>query len=200
MEIIVNSSFQTVLKMKRVLLLMLGFAMLATSQISAKGDKTAAPDENNSEIQWLSIDQVQVKMKEHPKKVYIDMYTSWCGWCKRMDATTFKDADVAKYMNEHYYCVRFDAERKDDVRFAGKMYHFDPQNNVNELALQLMGGREKLSYPTAIYMDEMFQNPQPVPGYHDVAQMEMITKYICEGIYKKQPFPDYQKAFTPTWK
>ena len=190
--------------MKRVFLLMFGMLTLAaTIPAMAKGSKApeaAAPENEATEIHWLTIDQVQEKMKEHPKKVYIDMYTSWCGWCKRMDATTFKNPDVAKYMNEHYYCVRFDAERKDDVRFMGKMYHFDIQNNVNELALQLMGGREHLSYPTAIYMDEGFQNPQPVPGYHDVTEMELITKYICEGIYRTQAFPDYKSKFKPSWK
>jgi thioredoxin-related protein len=117
-----------------------------------------------------------------------------------MEATTFKDPDVVKFMNDKYYCVRFNAERKDDVRFVGKIYHYDPQNKVNELALELMGGHDKLSYPTAIYMEEMFQEPKPAPGYHDVPEMEMITRYIYEGIYKKQSLPDYQKSFKATWK
>lgn len=157
----------------------------------------APPKVEKASIKWLSIDDLQAKMKEKPKKVYMDMYTGWCGWCKKMDATTFENPAVIDYMNENFYCVKFDAERKDTIRFMGKYYYFDPAVRANTLAAELM--RNQLSYPTTIIMEERYMNPQPIPGYLNVNQMEMILKYFGENLYKSQPWPDYQKAFVAKW-
>jgi thiol:disulfide interchange protein len=37
-------------------------------------------------INWMTWDEAvaQSKIDEKPKKVFIDFYTAWCGWCKRM--------------------------------------------------------------------------------------------------------------------
>ena len=51
-------------------------------------------------INWLTIEEAQEAMKTQPKKVFIDLSTDWCGWCKRMDATTFQDPNVVHFMNQ----------------------------------------------------------------------------------------------------
>lgn len=55
-----------------------------------------------------SLDQAQ---KSH-KLVLADFYTSWCGWCKQLDKTTFADPEFIQYLNEHYIPVKLDAEDK----------------------------------------------------------------------------------------
>ena len=49
-----------------------------------------------SEIKWLSITDAEKLMKKEPRKVIVDVYTDWCGWCKRLDATTYKDPAVVE--------------------------------------------------------------------------------------------------------
>lgn len=184
--------------MKRILLVLVALVTMTSLTYADKKDKSSAADDS-TEIHWLSIDEVQVKMHEHPKKVYMDMYTDWCGWCKRMEATTFKNPNLIRYMNENYYCVRFNAERKDTIRFMGKSYYFDPQTRANTLAAELMRGQ--MSYPTSIYMDEMFQNPNPIPGYQDVPTMEMLLKFMHDVPNKSQSaFDAYHKSFKATWR
>lgn len=150
------------------------------------------------EIHWMSLDDAQVEMKKQPKKIYIDVYTDWCGWCKKMDKTTFQNPEVVKYMNDNFYAVRFNAERKDEIMFRGKMYGFNQEKKANQLMVELM--REQMSYPTMIFMEEQFQNPMPVPGYMDVATMEKVLKYLAGGLYKTIQYPEYEKSFKPTWK
>ncbi|NDC40258.1 MAG: DUF255 domain-containing protein [Chitinophagia bacterium] len=178
--------------MKRYILIAAALFSLCST---AFAERKMPPKEEG--IHWLTLDELQVKMKQEPKKVYMDMYTDWCGWCKRMEATTFSNADVINYMNANFYCVRFNAERRDTFRFLGTQYYFDPEKRVNTLAFNLLGG--KLSYPTSVIMEERYQNPQPIPGYLDVNQMELILRFFGDNVYKKTQFPDYQKNFKATW-
>ena len=75
-------------------------------------------------VKWYSLEEAVALQKKKPKKIFIDMYTDWCGWCKRMDATTFTDSAVSAYLNENFYCVKFDAEQKNPVTFQGKTFNF----------------------------------------------------------------------------
>lgn len=190
--------------MKRVLLLSLAGLLIASAGFAQGRKKSsdgaiAAPAAvvDDKEIHWMNIDDVQAAMKKEPKKVWIDVYTDWCGWCKRMDKTTFSNPNVIKYMNEHFYAVKLDAEQKQDIRFVGKMYKATPADRTHPFATELLKGQ--MSYPTSVYMEENFQAPMPIPGYQDVKTMEMILKYLGEGLYKKMAFPDYQASFKGTW-
>src|SRR5215510_7762864 len=73
----------------------------------------------SDEIKWMSFQDAVEKNKTEPKKMFIDVYTGWCGWCKRMDATTFKDPTVVNYMNKYFRAVKLDAETKDTIHFQG---------------------------------------------------------------------------------
>lgn len=109
--------------MKRVLISAIALLLISPAFIAWKKNPSPAPEAN--EIHWItSIDELQAKMAQNPKKVYFDIYTGWCGWCKKMDATTFQNPALIKYMNANYYAVKLDAERQDVIHFQGKEYRF----------------------------------------------------------------------------
>lgn len=175
-------------------MMFLGVLLLSTTQFACASGKT----DNNNEIHWLTFEEAEAKMKEKPKKVIVDVYTSWCGWCKVMDKKTYTNDSLIRYVNENFYAVKFDAEQKAPVNFKGRKWEFSAQNRANDLAVQLMQGR--MSYPTTIFMDENFENAQPVPGYLELFQMESILKYIGGNAHKAKPYQDWQHDFKPSWK
>ncbi len=172
------------------------FIFLITSTISF-AKKTKAQKKETT-IHWMTIAEVEAAQKIKPKKVYIDVYTDWCGWCKVMDKKTFSNPNVIKYMNDNFYCVHFNSEKENHIMYKGKEYNINPATKTNELAEQWM--RNQMSYPTSLLFDEDFTNPQPVPGYLDIPQFEMIVKYIFENKHKTVPFDEYQKKFKGDWK
>lgn len=101
------------------------------------------------EIKWLTLEQAEEEMRASPEKsLFIDFYTDWCGWCKRMDATTFKEQEVIEHINSNYIPVKFDAEMRDEVKFRGKTYRYVKGQNgrgVNSFAYFSLRGQ--LSYP-----------------------------------------------------
>lgn len=150
---------------------------------------------DKQEIHWLTVEQANEQMSIQPKKVYVDIYTAWCSWCKVMEKKTFRNPEVIAYMNEHYYCIRLDAENTKPIRHMGKTY--EAQGKQQALAVEWMRGQ--MTYPTSVFMDEQFANPQPVPGYLEVSMMETIAKYIAENKHHTTPFDQWQKEFKPVW-
>ncbi|HTB31563.1 MAG TPA: DUF255 domain-containing protein, partial [Bacteroidia bacterium] len=49
---------------------------------------------DDKEIHWVNFDEAVKLNEKHPRKILIDVYTQWCGWCKKMDASTYTDPDI----------------------------------------------------------------------------------------------------------
>ena len=147
-------------------------------------------------IKWMTWKQMQDAQKKEPKKVFVDVYTGWCGWCKRMDASTFANPVIVKYVNDNFYAVKFDAETKEDIDFRGKNYKFVSQGmqGYNELAAEILNNQ--MSYPTSVYFDENLDEIFPVPGYQESKVFEGVLNYVASNSYKTTKFDDYQKKFS----
>jgi thiol:disulfide interchange protein len=44
-------------------------------------------------LNWISLEEAELKMKTDPRPILIDLYTDWCGWCKVMDRKTYTSQD-----------------------------------------------------------------------------------------------------------
>ena len=149
----------------------------------------------SGQVKWITWEDAQAKAKLEPRKVIVDVYTQWCGWCKKMDATTFDQPEIASYINKNFYAVKFDAEMRPDINLNGKIYKFihSGSSGHHELASEITFG--KLSYPTIVFLDEKFNVLQPLPGYKDPASLEMIMKYFAENYYKTTPWKKYEEMY-----
>mgnify|MGYP001088846773 CR=1 FL=1 len=140
-------------------------------------------------INWLTLDEAIEQNRKEPRKFIVDVYTDWCGWCKRMDATTFSNPEIASYINEHFYPVKFDAEMKDSIELGGRTYHFidNGRRGYHEVAAILTKGR--LSYPTIVYLDEELRHISVEPGYKTAAQLSEKLIYYNEEKHKAAQDP-----------
>ena len=164
----------------------------ATGAIAAKNAPQAAP----KPISWLSMEEAAAKLQQEQKPILIDLYTTWCGWCKQMDRKTYSNKQVAQYLSDKFYTVKLDAETHSIVNWQGKTYQFDPQYRCNMFAVYLSHGR--LEFPTTIIIAPGFE-PQAIPGYMEPKEIEMLVKYFGEGAYHNTSFDDYQKRFRGSW-
>jgi len=145
------------------------------------------------EIKWYTLSDALKLTTVTPKKIYLDVYTDWCGWCKRMDATTFKDPCVVELMNKYYYAVRFNAETKDTLHYKDTTFTFDKNYRANDLAYYFLGG--KMSYPTSVYLTETGDLIQPIAGYQEADMLQMILSYIGKDMQKTITREDYKKTY-----
>ncbi|MFN8281580.1 MAG: DUF255 domain-containing protein [Chitinophagales bacterium] len=134
-------------------------------------------------IKWLTWDEMVKLNEKNPKKIFIDFYTSWCGWCKVMDRNTFEDSIVAELMMKDFYCVKFDAERKDTITFLGKQWPWIPggRGGYHTLAAYFM--QNQLSYPTFCVLTSKFELISPLKGYIAVPQFEPIISFLAQDFW-----------------
>ena len=149
----------------------------------------------NSEIDWISFEEAVARTEVNPKMILIDLYTDWCGWCKKMDRDTYSRKEIVSYVNEKFYAVKFNAEGSQEVNFRGYTFKFVPsgRKGYHELAAALT--QNKLSYPTTVFMNEEFQIIQPIPGYLDARSFDVISRYMGDGKYKNIGWEEFQESY-----
>lgn len=60
------------------------------------------------------------KAKKENKLIFMDAYAEWCGPCKKMAATVFKDEKVGKFFNDNFINVKMDMEKGEGPNLSGK--------------------------------------------------------------------------------
>lgn len=178
--------------MRRLILKKWFFLSVVIIGISAYGFISGSED---TEIKWVNFDEAVKLNSAHPRKIFIDVYTPWCGWCKKMDETTYKDPGIVSYLNKNYYAVRLDAETADTFHFKDhKFYNVKPHTRgyANELASSLLDN--KLAYPTTVYMDENFSRLTYLQSYASAADLKPILIYFAENKYKTMSYENFKKS------
>ena len=162
--------------------------------------QTEGKDRNASKqgkVKWYSFEEAYKLNKKKPRKIFIDVFTDWCGWCKKMDAETFTHPVIVKYMNKTFYCVKFDAERKDTIIIDGVTF-VNPNPNgrrtSHQLAVELLKG--KMSYPSYVFLNEKSQWLTVIPGYQQAKDFESVIHYFGDDAYQKTPWEDYKTTFS----
>jgi thioredoxin-related protein len=149
-------------------------------------------------LEWLSLSEAQARQAKDGKPILVDLYTNWCGWCKVMDRKTYARKEVAAYIQANFHPVKINAESKQSMEWRGKNFEFSNGSRIHELAIFFTQGQ--LSFPHTIFLMKGVDEPQAIPGYLEVPDMELLLKFFGEGHFVKQSFSTYQKNFSPSWK
>ncbi|WP_192349939.1 thioredoxin fold domain-containing protein [Algoriphagus sp. Y33] len=128
-------------------------------------------------IEWLKFEEAVAATEANPKMLLIDVYTDWCGWCKKMDKETFTDPVVVSYINEKFYAVKMNAEdNKRKFDFKGKEY----------TEAKMAAAMRVNSYPNFVIIDPTLKNITQLPGYRQPVQfLDGLGQIVDNGIGAK---------------
>jgi thioredoxin-related protein len=200
------------MKVKLILVATMAIAMVIT-MCSFSGEK-----DNHGLIKWVSFGEAVELCKKEPRMIMIDIYTTWCGPCKMLSANTFGNQKIADYMNRNFYCVRFDAETRDTLRFfmdlpdtvrssTGAIKKIDKkkqqysytnvgggQRGTHQFAVSILEGF-RIAYPSMVFLSKNIQRVDVVQGYLDPKQFEPVMKFYGSGYWEKGSYQDFQRTF-----
>lgn len=175
--------------MKKIAFAAALFVIAATGLVAFTTPKTAdAPA-----LKWYTWEEAVELNKTNPKKIFVDVYTDWCGWCKRMDKSTFSDSTVAAYMAANFYPVKLNAEQKADIQFNGQTFKYMDGGNgrgVHTLAYSLLEGQ--MGYPSFVYLNEKYERIMISPGYKEPADIIKELKFASEEHYTRTTWEKYR--------
>lgn len=162
--------------------------------ISASPDQTPTPH-----IRWMSLEKAQEQMATAPKKIFVDLYTDWCGWCKVMDQKSFRHPVIVELMNRYFYAVKFNAEKEDSLVFQGesfKLMQRQGRKPLHRWARKFGKTDQGLSYPTTVYFNEALQHLQTVPGYLEPHTMEKVLEFFGNNYAQRGiSWPEFEKQY-----
>lgn len=135
----------------------------------------------STDINWQKYDDGLAEAKKEGKKVFVEFTAKWCGWCKRMHATTFKDPGVVNLLNKYYVTVSVDGDSKDTLDIDG--YITSEKRLAREYRVT--------GYPTYWFLTPEADPIAPVKGYRDAKSLGDILDYLKDDQYKTVKYEDF---------
>ncbi len=156
------------------------------------------PLQGLAQVNWLTWEEVEQLSLKEPRKIFVDVYTRWCNWCKKMDDQTFQHPQVFSNLNDNFYCIRFNAEYAESINFRGQTWHYQDKKGYHELAAAILN--ERMSYPSIVFLDENKNLIQSIPGFKTPQDFDIIVSYFASGHYLKTPWAVYKQQFVSSIK
>ncbi|WP_103864020.1 thioredoxin fold domain-containing protein [Aquimarina sp. I32.4] len=161
----------------------------------------------SQEIKWMTMNDALEAQKKEPKKIFMDVYTDWCGPCKLLDKKTFHNKDVVSFVNKNYYPVKFNAEGTEEVEYNDFTYknpNYNPDRKGRNSQHFFANALKISGYPSMVFFDEKGNLIAPVVGYKTPQQLEIYLKMIYSNDYKKlttkAAWQKYEESFVSTFE
>ncbi|WP_372370207.1 thioredoxin family protein [Candidatus Uabimicrobium sp. HlEnr_7] len=107
----------------------------------------------------LNFEEACEKAKASNKIIIVDFYTVWCGPCKKLDKTTWKDKKVISWLTKYSVSLKVDAEKQKQL---AKKYKVK-------------------AYPTIIFIDILQKEMGRIVGYRNAQDFISEATQILDG-------------------
>ncbi|MBN8622022.1 MAG: thioredoxin family protein [Flavobacteriales bacterium] len=159
-----------------------------------------------SQVKWMTLEQAIAAQQEKPKKIFIDFYANWCGPCKIMDKNTYGHQEIANFLNENYYAVKFDAEGKESVTVFGRIFS-NPEFSSGKKRNSMHDFTKFMnvnSVPSIVFLNEQSMPITNINGFLTAKELDPYLRIISSDEYKKfksrAEWENYQRKMKSTIK
>jgi thioredoxin-related protein len=148
------------------------------------GGTTTTKSAAGSGPNWRSWDEGLRESASSRRPVVVDVYTDWCGWCKRMDRDVYARADVRDYLDKRFVSIKLNAESRANGTYEGK-------TQTSRALAQRFGVN---GYPTTVFLKQGGDHLVNVSGYIPAERFLKILRFIGDGhMDRGTSWEDYEK-------
>jgi uncharacterized protein YyaL (SSP411 family) len=134
---------------------------------------------DNAEVKWLDFNEGYAIAKKKNKIMLVDVYTDWCGWCKKMDRDAYAKPNISAIVNSDFVPVKFNPE------ITNVTYSFEGKNYTGEQLAGVISNYQISGYPTTIFIYPKQKKSEVVVGYKNADQMAPILAEMKKKFYGK---------------
>jgi len=140
-----------------------------------------AGDAKTPTIQWLPLEKAMKTARAQKKPLYVYLYGSYCGWCKKFEAQTLKDAQVVSILSEKFVLSKINTASTELQEFEGK--------KLAERQLAAMFAVRGV--PASAFMDSAGKLIAKLPGYMPPDKFLPVLKYVGDGWYSDMTYQEF---------
>ena len=147
-------------------------------------NRSAEPAPGEKHLDWLAFDAAAEQAKKANKHLVVDIYTTWCGWCKVMDRQTYGNAEIADYLTQNFVLTKVNGESSSRLHWQGKVM----TEREFARAVGVTG------FPTTFFLKPDAEIVGGRPGFIQAKEFLMIARYVGTRWYEKGKFQDFVEA------
>lgn len=138
-----------------VAVLAMAFMPDSKDQVKAINEQT----ETGIKFKSVTFEKAKKMAAESDKLIFVDAYTTWCGPCKRMAATSFKEEEVGEIFNERFINLKIDCESETEgtefartykVRAYPTVFIINPEGKVLKQSLGFMTADQLIAFANSV--------------------------------------------------
>lgn len=137
--------------------------------------------DNVSKIDWQTLQKGLDLSKKEKKPLYVFIYSTYCGWCKKFKRSTLSDEKIIKQLSEGFVAAKLNTASNAKQEYDGE------QSTERQLAA-MFGIR---GVPTSVFMDNDGKVIAKLPGYSPPETFANILRYISEGWYNDMSYQEF---------
>lgn len=145
--------------------------------------RSAVPAPGEKKLDWLAFDAAADRASKEGKHVIVDIYTTWCGWCKVMDRETYGNPEVATYLTQNFVLAKVNGESSAKIHWKGK--ELTERQFAHEVGVT--------GFPATYFLKPDSDLLGGLPGFIRANDFIMIARYVNTKWYEKGKLQDFMK-------
>jgi len=139
---------------------------------------------DTNQIIWHNYDEGLKLAVKTERPIMVNFTTTWCGYCKKMNRTTFIDSEIVNILNNDFVSIKVDGDSQTELNIDG--YKITERN----LTRSEYGVR---GYPTYWFLKSNAERIGPISGYKAADPFLDVLYYVRDEVYDKMKFDEYMK-------
>jgi thioredoxin-related protein len=166
-------------------------------------EPTTVTPSTPAEVEWHSFDEGIEAAGTQGKHIMVDVYTDWCGWCKKLEKETYADYAVREVLSESYISVKLKGDSGKKLKVKGQSAQYGSQTLLQFVPTEEAGISEQnltrsvlkiTGFPTILFLAPDGRMITKLPGFHNARSFVNIINYIKDDLYEVMTFDDYLKS------